>query len=64
MNDIEPLFINLRDGLKVIGIGETKGRQLIRAGRIKMVKVGRKSLLDVASLKAFAASLTDGAKHE
>ena len=58
VGNIEPLFLPLRDGLKVIGVGETKGRQLISEHKITMVKIGRKSLLDVASLKAYAASLT------
>ncbi len=58
IKNIEPLFLSLRDGFKLIGVGETKGRQLINEGRLKMVKLGRKSLLEVDSLKVFAASLT------
>ena len=61
VGNVEPLFLPLRDGLRVIGVRETKGRQLISERKILMVKVGRKSLLSVASLKAFADSLTSQA---
>ena len=58
VSNIEPLFLPLDDGFKVIGVGRTKGYELIDHGEIQMVKVGKKSLLTVASLKAFAAKLT------
>ena len=57
VSNIKPLLVPVNDGLKVIGVGRTKGYQLIDEGKIQMVKVGKKSLLVVASLEAFADNL-------
>ena len=58
VSSVEPLFLTLNEGFKVISVGRTKGYQLIDEGKITMVKVGKKSLVSVASLRAFAESLT------
>jgi len=58
---VEPLFLPLNEGFKVISVGRTKGYQLIDEGKITMVKVGKKSLVSVASLKAFADALIEQA---
>ena len=58
VSSVEPLLLPLNEGFKVISVGRTKGYQLIDEGKIHMVKVGRKSLVSVASLRAFASNLT------
>lgn len=57
VSNIKPLLVPLNDGFRVIGVGRTKGYQLIDEGKIQMVKVGKKSLVVVASLEAFADNL-------
>ena len=57
VSSVEPLFLDLDEGFGVICVGRTKGYQLIEEGHILRVKIGRKSLLDVASLKSYRARL-------
>ncbi len=61
VNQIDPLFVPVNDGAKILGLGRSKFYQLVSENRIPLVKVGRKSLVSVASLKAFADSLTQKA---
>ena len=55
---VEPLFVSVSDGAKILGLGRSKFYEEARNGRIKLVKLGRRSLVSTASLKAFAESLT------
>jgi hypothetical protein len=41
-----------------IGVKTTKGYELINAGELQTVKLGRATLIPVASVKAFTARLT------
>ena len=61
ISSVEPLFLPLSEGFKVISVGRTTGYRLNDEGKIQMVKVGNKSLVSVASLRAFAISLTSQA---
>ena len=61
ISSVEPLFLPVNEGFKVISVGRTMGYRLIDEGKIQMVKVGKKSLVSVASLRAFAISLTSQA---
>lgn len=58
---VEPLFVPISDGAKIIGLGRSKFYELVSEKRIPLIKVGRKSLVSVASLKAFADTLTQKA---
>lgn len=60
---VEPLFLPLREGFTVIGIGPTKGYQLVKEGKITVVKIGRKSLASVANLRAVADALIEEAQR-
>lgn len=57
VNSIDPLFVHVNDGAKIIGAGRSKFYELVAEGKIPLVKLGRKSLVSVAALKEFAASL-------
>lgn len=56
---MEPLFLRPKDAFATIGIKSTKGWALIAAGELEALKIGRATLIPVASIKAFAARLAD-----
>ena len=53
-SSIEPLFLPLRAGFAAIGVGPTKGYQLVKEGRIAVIKIGRKSFCTPENLRACA----------
>lgn len=61
VNQVDPLLVPVNDGAKIIGLGRSKFYELVSEGRIPLVKLGRRSLVSVAALKEFAASLTKAA---
>lgn len=61
VSSVEPLFLPLSEGFSVMGVGRTKGYQLVKEGKIKVVKIGRKSLTSVASLRSLADALIEEA---
>jgi len=46
-----------------LGLGRTKIYQLIADGELNLVKVGKKSLITVASIEALVARLSERAGH-
>jgi hypothetical protein len=52
-----PLLVPVADGFRAIGVGRTKGYELIGSGAIEAVKIGARTLLKVESLRRFAMSL-------
>lgn len=57
VNNIEPLFVSINDGAKILGLGRSKFYEEAKKGNIQLVKMGKRSLVSTASLKAFADSL-------
>lgn len=53
---MERLAVSVTEACEMIGIGRTKIYELIRDGRLKSVKVGRRTLLSVASIEALIAT--------
>ena len=53
------LLVPVDDARRCIGVGRTKLYQLVAKGELKLVKLGRKSLITAESLTAFAARLGD-----
>jgi excisionase family DNA binding protein len=47
-----------KDAFRVIGVKTTKGYELINAGELQTVKLGRATLIPVESVRAFTARLT------
>lgn len=50
---VEPLTVRIPTAIRMIGIGRSKLYELIQAGEIDTVKVGRCTLITVESLKRF-----------
>lgn len=49
----EPLTMTIADALHKSGLGRTKLYEIIKHREIKAIRVGRRRLIDYASLKAF-----------
>lgn len=49
---MEPIALTVRDTTKVTGFGKTTTYKLISEGKLTSVKVGRRTLVTVASIKA------------
>jgi hypothetical protein len=52
--EIKPLLVNNQTARKLIGVGNTKYWELVKAGQIKLVDVGGRKLAVYASLEALA----------
>jgi hypothetical protein len=60
MRDTKPLAVSVKLACKLIGVGNTKMWELIKAGRVNTVSIGRRRLVLYASLESLLA-LTDEA---
>ena len=54
---MEPLLVPPKSGFAAIGVGNTKGYELIAAGEIEAVKVGRATRITTASIRAYVERL-------
>ena len=52
---MEPITVRPADGFAALGVGVTKGYELINAGDLKVIKIGRATRITVESIKAFVA---------
>lgn len=52
---MEPIAVRPSDGFAAIGVGTTKGYELINAGDLKVIKIGRATRITVESIKSFVA---------
>lgn len=50
---MEPLSIPPKDAFAAIGVGVTKGYELINAGELEVFKIGRATRVTTASVRAF-----------
>lgn len=55
-----PLAVSIRDATKIVGIGRSLIYMEISAGRLKLTKVGRRSLLRVSDLNAWLDARANG----
>ena len=53
----DPYLVSLDETARRLGLGKTSVYELIRDGRLKSVKVGKRHLVPVAALDAYVASL-------
>jgi excisionase family DNA binding protein len=53
LEGFEPLAVTVPNATKYSGLGRTKLYELIAQGKIKSTTVGKRRLIDFASLKAF-----------
>ncbi|WP_245738974.1 helix-turn-helix domain-containing protein [Sphingomonas rubra] len=53
---LEPLLLPISDAAKALGLGRSKTYELIAAGRLETVAIGRRRLVKVDSLKALVGA--------
>jgi excisionase family DNA binding protein len=58
INTIDPILVPIDDGANIIGVKRTKFYSIVNEGLIPIVKIGRKSLVSVESLRAYVASIS------
>ena len=51
----EPIMLSVPEAAEQLGIGTTKVKQMIAAGRLASVTIGRRRLVPAASVRAFGA---------
>jgi excisionase family DNA binding protein len=51
---MEPICVSINDTACALGIGRTKIYELINAGQLETVKIGRRTLVRIASIRAIA----------
>jgi excisionase family DNA binding protein len=51
-----PLTLSINDAASSLGIGRTKLYQLINAGKLEAVRIGRRTLVKTASIEALVAA--------
>ena len=52
---MEPYLASIPEAQRALGIGRTTAYRLIDAGKLERVKIGRRTLIRVTSIKALAA---------
>lgn len=57
---MEPLLLPPKAAFAAIGVGTTKGYELINAGKLEAVKIGRATRIKVSSLKSLVDTLDRG----
>jgi len=61
---MERMLVPVPEAIYAIGLGRSKFYQLIRAGDLTLVHVGRRSFVPAESLHAFVERLSENAKQE
>ena len=54
-----PLNVSRDEAMKIVGIGRTKFNELVHAGDIKVVRIGRRVLVPIESLRAWLKGLEE-----
>ncbi len=55
---MKPINVSILDAARILGIGRSKLYELINDGALETVKLGTRTLVRVASIKAFSDSLS------
>jgi len=50
--EIRPLTVSVNKACAILGIGRTKMHELMHAGSVKSIRLGKRRLIDYASLEA------------
>lgn len=50
--EVEPITVRPKDGFEAVGVGVTKGYELISSGELEVIKIGRATRITVASINA------------
>ena len=51
---MEPVCVSVKETMRALGIGRTKVYELINARLLEVVKIGRRTLVRTASIRALA----------
>lgn len=54
---MEPILCSIPDAAAALGLGRSKVYELIGEGHLQTVSIGRRRLVRVASVRAFASTL-------
>ncbi len=54
---MDPINLSIIDAARALGVGRSKLYELINAGQLETVKLGTRTLVRVASIRAFSDSL-------
>ncbi len=54
---ISPVLVPTDDAFRALGIGRTKGFELIRHGHLVARKIGSRTVIEAESIRRFAATL-------
>ena len=57
MTELEPLAIGIPEAIRVAGVGRTKLYAEIAAGKIKIRKSGRRTLIEPSELRRYIEAL-------
>lgn len=57
--NVDPIFVKPKDAFAALGVGHTKGYEMIAAKELEAVKIGRATRITVASVQAKAAQLLE-----
>lgn len=57
---MEPLFVSVNEAGKALNIGRTSIYELMRSGELETIKMGRRRLVKVASLRRLASDHQEG----
>jgi excisionase family DNA binding protein len=60
---MEPIVLSINDTAKALGLGRTSIYALINDGRLEAVKIGRRTLIKVASIR-YLMGTEQGAAHD
>jgi predicted DNA-binding transcriptional regulator AlpA len=55
MSNLEPIAVTPNQAFALIGVGVTKGYELINGGEFETFKIGRATRITTASVRAFVA---------
>ena len=59
----EPLLHQLPEAFRRIGVGRSKGYQLIAQGDLHTVRIGRRVLIAESELRRYVQTLTDATRY-
>jgi excisionase family DNA binding protein len=54
---LHPLNVSRDEAMKIVGIGRTKFNELVHAGDIKVVRIGRRVLVPIEPLRVWLKGL-------
>ncbi|WP_346321639.1 helix-turn-helix domain-containing protein [Emcibacter sp. SYSU 3D8] len=54
---LQPILCSISEAAKALGLGRSKTYELIAAGQLETVSIGRRRLIRIESVKAFAENL-------